>query len=143
MLKVLLYMFNRSHNFEIQTFQVLKLMIWNCLTEADKLKCSSIAFPSLGTGNLFYPFHLVAETMFHTIQCYEQCHSDTKIKNISIVLYEKDVECIQVRNIFITFKPIEKNFFSRDLNWVICFNLAFYECNSNPKINRIGRLQQN
>lgn len=73
-------------------------MIWNCLTKADELKCSSIAFPSLGTGKLWHPFHLVAETMYHTIQCYEQSHSDTNIRNISIVLYEKDQECIQVSN---------------------------------------------
>lgn len=66
---------------------------------ADELKCSSIAFPSLGTGKLLHPFHLVAETMYHTIQCYGRGHSDTKIKDVSIVLHEKDTECINVRSL--------------------------------------------
>lgn len=124
---------------------MLKLVIWNCLEKADELKCSSIAFPSLGTGKLLHPFSLVAETMYHTIHCYERCHSDTKIKDISIVLYEKDTECIKVRSLFdyhgvcqslLIFHFIAMNFsfyvtwvtsIARSLTVVICYQFYIFK----------------
>lgn len=81
--------------------QILKLMIWNCLKEADEMKCKSIAFPSLGTGQLHHPFCLVAETMYQTVQWYGHCNRDTGIKDIHFVLYDKDVECVQVKNLML------------------------------------------
>ncbi|XP_062600870.1 uncharacterized protein LOC134262489 [Saccostrea cucullata] len=85
-----LFLWTPHGNFSLK---VLKLMIWNCLAKADELRCKTIAFPSLGTGNLGYPYQLVAETIYHTVECYEECNKDTNITDVKLVLFE-DV-CIQ------------------------------------------------
>lgn len=59
-------------------------------------QCKSIAFPVFGTGKLEYPWDEVAKTMIDTINKYGRMHYDTTIREVKIVLYDKDVESIQV-----------------------------------------------
>lgn len=59
--------------------------------ECDKLKASVIAFPALGTGNLKYPAHVVADIMINTITDYMKANkSTTHIKTVKLVIYAKD-----------------------------------------------------
>lgn len=77
---------------------MLAKLVFDCLLEAEKQKCRSIAFPVFGTGNLEYPWDEVARTMLDTINKYGTLRSGiTTVKEVKIVLYEKDVKSIKVR----------------------------------------------
>jgi O-acetyl-ADP-ribose deacetylase (regulator of RNase III) len=49
-----------------------------------------------GTGNLLYPWDEVANTMIDTINKYGRMHYDTTIREVKIVLFDKDIKSIQV-----------------------------------------------
>jgi O-acetyl-ADP-ribose deacetylase (regulator of RNase III) len=49
-----------------------------------------------GTGNLEYPWDEVANTMIDTINKYGRMHYDTTIREVKIVLFDKDIKSIQV-----------------------------------------------
>ena len=62
----------------------------------QKEQCRSIAFPVFGTGSLEYPWDEVANTMIDTINKYGRMHYDTTIREVKIVLFDKDIKSIQV-----------------------------------------------
>jgi O-acetyl-ADP-ribose deacetylase (regulator of RNase III) len=62
----------------------------------QKAQCRSIAFPVFGIGNLEYPWDEVAKTMIDTINKYGRMNFDTTIREIKIVLLDKDIKSIQV-----------------------------------------------
>ena len=69
----------------------MKDIIQKCLMKCDELKASVIAFPALGTGNLKYPAHVVADIMINTITDYIKANKNTTcIKTIKLVIYSKD-----------------------------------------------------
>ena len=69
----------------------MKDIIQKCLMKCDELKASVIAFPALGTGNLKYPAHVVADIMINTITDYIKANKNTThIKTIKLVIYAKD-----------------------------------------------------
>ena len=48
---------NADHIFHINTaYSSWPILISNCLTACDKRKITSIAFPSIGTGNVIYKY---------------------------------------------------------------------------------------
>jgi O-acetyl-ADP-ribose deacetylase (regulator of RNase III) len=49
-----------------------------------------------GTGILCYPWDEVANTMIDTINKYGRMHYDTTIREVKIVLFDKDIKSIQV-----------------------------------------------
>ena len=77
-------------------FQILEKVVFECLMNTHAAQLGSIAFPVFGTGNLLYPWGTVAKTMIHTIQKYARIYFDTTVKEVKIVLYEKDQKSIEV-----------------------------------------------
>jgi len=53
-----------------------------------------------GTGNLEYPWDEVAKTMIDTINKYGRIHCDTTIREVKIVLFDKDIKSIQVNIVY-------------------------------------------
>lgn len=76
--------------------QVLRLIIWQCLTVATDKNYKSVAFPAFGTGRLEYPPRKVAETMFDVVQKFAMKNPNTTVKQVYIVLFGKDTENIVV-----------------------------------------------
>lgn len=75
--------------------KILEKFVRKCLTEAEKCKMRTIAFPALGTGNLAHPADIVAKQMFDTV---EKFASDNLVKSLTEVLfiiYPKDTSVVQ------------------------------------------------
>jgi O-acetyl-ADP-ribose deacetylase (regulator of RNase III) len=53
---------------------------------------TSIAFPSIGTGNLKIPHEVAARVMIEEVMAF----SATSIRRVVFVVYEKDVQTISV-----------------------------------------------
>ena len=89
---------HKCHNgqitFVLKRLQKLQKFVLDCLAEAEKLKCLSIAFPAIGTGNLAYPKQEVAQAMFEAVQQFED--RQHFLKEVKFVLYHQDKESIQV-----------------------------------------------
>ena len=64
------------------------------MATADGLK--SIAFPSIGTGNLQFPRALVAQTMFDEVKAFSRASPQTSITTVLFVIHERDVETLNV-----------------------------------------------
>lgn len=104
--------------------QILSKFINNCMVTASQNGCTSIAFPSIGTGRLNYPPGEVANEMFKAVgqyfqnpvqafqnsttyqqnmvqmyggmyQQHQPQHVPT-VKEVDFVLYHKDVTTIKV-----------------------------------------------
>jgi len=68
--------------------QVLESLVKQCLQEADKCQATSIAFPSLGAGNLEYPPKVVARVMVKTIATYLKSHRETtSLETVKLVIF--------------------------------------------------------
>ncbi|KAK3606051.1 hypothetical protein CHS0354_006396 [Potamilus streckersoni] len=77
------------------TLLILKTFINNCLSEADRLKMTSIAFPALGTGTLKYPKDVVAREMFNSVSDFLAKNTDTSLVDVFFVVYEKDLKTLK------------------------------------------------
>ena len=78
----------------------MKLFMWQCLLYAHSQQLSSVAFPALGTGNRKYPWKKVAKTMLDVIDDFGRQYQDTPIKEVRVVLYEKDPKTINVSTLY-------------------------------------------
>ena len=76
--------------------QTFGKFVESCLRRAEKKGITSIAFPSIGTGNLGYPVEAVARTMFQTVQKFAAERNDGCLKEVSFVIYDKDHKSLQV-----------------------------------------------
>lgn len=70
--------------------------VYTCLREAEHRQLTSVAFPSLGTGNLKYPVDNVAKIMFQTVGRYSLESKIGCLKEVYFVIYERDKEALQV-----------------------------------------------
>ena len=70
--------------------------VWACLREAELRELTSVAFPSLGTGNLKYPVDKVARIMFQTVGRYSLESKIGCLKEVYFVIYNNDKEALQV-----------------------------------------------
>lgn len=76
--------------------QLLAKLVFDCMIYADSQKCRSIAFPVFGTGNLEYPWDVVAKIMIDTINKYGRMNSTkTEIREVRVVLYDQDAKSIE------------------------------------------------
>ena len=75
---------------------MLKSLISKCLTQADKEKRVSIAFPVLGTGNLFFPCQVVAKSMYEVVESFSKDYPKTTVKDIRFVIKETKSEKLDV-----------------------------------------------
>ncbi|XP_060584294.1 uncharacterized protein LOC132740414 [Ruditapes philippinarum] len=70
----------------------LQSFVLDCLKEAEKCNCSSIAFPALGVGNLNYPPKEVQAAMFDAVEEFNMsCTCQTSLQDVKFVLYEPQV----------------------------------------------------
>lgn len=67
-------------------FQIIAKCVSSCLLQASKYK--SIVFPALGTGQLRYPRHLVAETMYKCVSQFDQ--NKTSLKEVKFLCYDDE-----------------------------------------------------
>ena len=58
---------------------------------------ATVAFPAMGTGNLGYPRDVVAEEMCNVVVDFSKENSNTCLKKVLFVVYEKDLQTIQVK----------------------------------------------
>jgi len=63
---------------------------------ASKDKMKSIAFPTIGCGHLRYPLDLVARATFEEIERFSRDKRDTGLRDVRIVVYDKDDKTIDV-----------------------------------------------
>ncbi|KAK3577207.1 hypothetical protein CHS0354_030478 [Potamilus streckersoni] len=61
--------------------------ISKCLELGDKQRCSSIAFPALGTGGLGFPPKLAAKLMRKSVKTFKGKYSHSSLESIDIVIY--------------------------------------------------------
>ena len=74
----------------------MKNIIIKTLAFTSNESFSSLALPAMGTGNLQYPRHLVAKTMFDSVLQYSQENPSTSLRDIRFVLYNKDQATVNV-----------------------------------------------
>lgn len=84
----------------IWSLQVLKSAVLECLDRAHEKKAKSISFPTLGTGKLGYPSHVVADIMYNTISKWFHSHSDSCLKDVQIIVFSKDRQSMEVSQHF-------------------------------------------
>ena len=80
----------------LSSIQILYELVTGCLSMASQSGFSSIAFPALGTGQLGYPRDTVAQIMLTAIDTFGRNNPSTSLREIRIVLYQKDQQTIQV-----------------------------------------------
>ena len=73
----------------------------NVLKKASVNGMTTIALPAIGTGILDYPPRIVAKIMIDEITKFSKENSQTSVKEITIVLYEKDTRTIAVSYFFL------------------------------------------
>jgi poly [ADP-ribose] polymerase 10/14/15 len=62
--------------------------------EAHRSRMTSIAIPAIGTGNLKIPHALVARMMYEEAKEFSSKNSNTALKDIRFVIYDKDLPTI-------------------------------------------------
>ena len=80
----------------LYVLQSLYRFVTKCLDKASKLKCSSIAFPVIGTGRLGYPPDLVASRMFRAVSDFKKKQKKTALTDVGFVVYPEDEEALLV-----------------------------------------------
>ncbi|XP_062573462.1 protein mono-ADP-ribosyltransferase PARP14-like [Saccostrea cucullata] len=77
---------------------ILKTTIWNCLKVAREKRANSIAFPTLGIGNLNYPIEKVIQsTVYYLRKWATSKYSHSTIKKIIVVIYRGHSQCKETR----------------------------------------------
>jgi O-acetyl-ADP-ribose deacetylase (regulator of RNase III) len=72
-------------------------VVEECLMEASKKGCKSIAFPTMGTGKLGYPSDQCASLMFSAVRSYfKKSGRRNKIEEVQIIVYQRDNETLEV-----------------------------------------------
>lgn len=67
--------------------QILRSSVQKCLEQCSSLGVSSIAFPSIGTGNLRYPDNVVAKCIVDEVINFLSSHKTTSLKTVHLVIY--------------------------------------------------------
>ena len=66
-------------------------ILQKCLQVCEQKSASSVAFPSLGTGNLGYPPNIVAKVMVTTVQNYYKVYRATCIRSVKFVIFKDNI----------------------------------------------------
>ncbi|XP_052081210.1 protein mono-ADP-ribosyltransferase PARP14-like [Mytilus californianus] len=75
--------------------KIFEQAVYNCLIQAEKDKCNSIAFPVLGTGKLKYPWDDVARTMRNAFCKFKFHCRHINLKEMIVVLHPDDKRSIE------------------------------------------------
>ena len=75
--------------------------------------------PALGTGFLKYPAGVVAETTLKCLEEFNDNNQATKLRDVSVIVYYKDIESYQVREpLVVTYLAYIKNLILQVTCWV-------------------------
>ena len=66
-------------------------MIFGVMKECDRLKASSVAFPSIGAGNLGFPPDVVARIMVDAVSNYLDKNKRTSVTSVLFVIFDDNV----------------------------------------------------
>jgi poly [ADP-ribose] polymerase 10/14/15 len=77
--------------------QVMRSLISTSLKKAHAKNLNSIALPAVGTGNLKVPPAFCASVMYDEISTFSKAQPTTTLRDIRIVVYDKDVPTVTVR----------------------------------------------
>ena len=77
--------------------QNLSKVVTKCLTMASNKGYTSLVFPALGTGKLVYPRDVSARIMLEAIDEFQRDNPLTSVRDVRIVIYQKDRQTFQVR----------------------------------------------
>jgi O-acetyl-ADP-ribose deacetylase (regulator of RNase III) len=66
------------------------------MIQASNRNLKSVAIPAFGTGVLAFPADVVAKNMFKTIDGFSAKNPRTSIKEVRVVIYDKDVATADV-----------------------------------------------
>lgn len=70
--------------------------MFRCLISANVQNFKSIAFPAIGTGALKYDAKTVFNAIIAAVKFFEQTWQLPPLKDVYIVVYDKDIERNQV-----------------------------------------------
>lgn len=87
----------------IYNLQELEKFVMECLSTASKNKCSSIAFPAMGTGKLRYPADLVAKSLYKCVEEFSSQNPKSVITEVLFVVYDKDHDTVKVCYLLISY----------------------------------------
>ena len=69
------------------------MFLANCFQEADNNKMKSVAIPPIGTGNLGFDPHFVANVMREELFQFSRRNPQTTLRDVRFVVYQKD-DCV-------------------------------------------------
>uniref|UniRef100_H3A6R6 Poly [ADP-ribose] polymerase n=1 Tax=Latimeria chalumnae TaxID=7897 RepID=H3A6R6_LATCH len=101
--------------------KILQKIIKECLEKAHASQYSSITFPALGTGNLKFPKDTVAKMFFEEIKQFSQTNPNTTLKDINMVIYEKDTET------YVTFSAVFRVYLGSQVSKVQILSLPYQQ----------------
>lgn len=89
-----------------------------------------MALPPLGTGNLQFPPEEVATVMLREVERFDQTHVGTTLKDVFIVVYEKDLSKLAVSYIIFVTNLETRNMIAhyRSIDQPCKFITRFYKC---------------
>jgi len=76
--------------------QTLRQFLKEVFRRAHSNRCTSIAVPAVGTGNLHVPHALVAKWMYDEAQEFGQKNPNTSLRDIRYVVYDRDAQTVAV-----------------------------------------------
>lgn len=76
--------------------QEIESVVVNCLSEANKQRLASVAFPALGSGGLGYDRFDVARAMFSAVVKFGKQNRQANVVDVRFIIYDKDTKALQV-----------------------------------------------
>ncbi|CDQ59137.1 unnamed protein product [Oncorhynchus mykiss] len=73
---------------------ILRTMIRDCLSEAEKHRLASLSFPAIGTGNMGFPKGLVSKLLLQEVKDFSQRRNSTHLKEVAIVVHPSDTQTV-------------------------------------------------
>uniref|UniRef100_A0A8C7V3U1 Poly [ADP-ribose] polymerase n=1 Tax=Oncorhynchus mykiss TaxID=8022 RepID=A0A8C7V3U1_ONCMY len=74
--------------------KILRTMIRDCLSEAEKHRLASLSFPAIGTGNMGFPKGLVSKLLLQEVKDFSQRRNSTHLKEVAIVVHPSDTQTV-------------------------------------------------
>lgn len=76
--------------------QTLSEIVKKCLVLAEQQQLMSVAFPTIGTGNLGFPRDLVASLMLDKVLKFSSKMNPKHLKEVVFILHPSDVPTFKV-----------------------------------------------
>ena len=79
--------------------QILEALIMSCLLQAHQARFKSIAFPTIGAGNLKFPKDIIAATFVECVKKFAYSNPQTSLLDVRIIVV-KSPDMEEVRDLF-------------------------------------------